>query len=60
MVEYCSKCNGNKKYRGMGHMLVTCDVCNGRGIESKKEPEKENVIEIKSRRGRPRKDITNG
>lgn len=72
MVEYCSKCHGNKKYRGMGHVLVTCDICKGKGIKvsniskiSSDNPEpnttdsvidKPNSVINKPKRGRPKKE----
>ncbi len=34
----CSKCFGNKTYRGMGSMIIKCEPCNGSGqIEIKSE-----------------------
>ena len=27
----CSKCFGNKTYRGMGSMIIKCEPCNGSG-----------------------------
>ncbi len=34
----CSKCFGNKTYRGMGSMIIKCEPCNGSGqIEIKAE-----------------------
>lgn len=39
----CSKCFGNKTYRGMGSMIIKCEPCNGTGqVEIKSElPESE-------------------
>lgn len=59
MVEYCSKCNGNKKYKGTGYMMVTCDSCKGTGIKINKEQPKTESVEMKPRRGRPKKDNEN-
>jgi hypothetical protein len=34
----CSKCFGNKTYRGMGSMIVKCEPCGGSGkIQIKSE-----------------------
>ena len=47
----CSKCFGNKTYRGMGSMIIKCEPCDGSGhIEVKaklpaSEPEKKEVKE---------------
>lgn len=27
----CSKCFGNKTYRGMGSMIIKCEPCDGTG-----------------------------
>jgi hypothetical protein len=27
----CSKCSGNKTYRGMGSLTIKCEPCNGLG-----------------------------
>lgn len=44
----CSKCFGNKTYRGMGSMIIKCEPCNGTGqIEvnvSAKEPEAQKKV----------------
>lgn len=31
MILTCSKCFGNKTYRGMGSMIIKCEPCNGTG-----------------------------
>lgn len=32
MILTCSKCFGNKTYRGMGSMIIKCEPCNGTGV----------------------------
>lgn len=47
----CSKCFGNKTYRGMGSIIVKCDPCGGNGfIEVYAEPVAEKE-QKKSRKG---------
>ncbi len=36
MKNVCPKCQGNKKYRGMGSMIIKCEKCKGTGIVEKK------------------------
>ncbi len=38
MQEICTKCLGVKTYRGMGCMVVKCEVCKGTGSCAVKEP----------------------
>lgn len=50
----CSKCFGNKTYRGMGSMVMKCEPCNGSGqieLEAKLAPVEEKKASRKPKKG---------
>lgn len=49
----CSKCFGNKTYRGMGSMIIKCEPCNGMGqIEVKAELPAKTEVASSSKAGK--------
>jgi len=44
----CTKCQGNKSYRGIGHMMQKCEVCKGLGAVKKDEPDEKELQHAES------------
>ena len=53
-MKVCTKCLGNKNYRGMGNIMVNCDECLGVGAVSEEKAEKVKNSENSEKASKPK------
>lgn len=52
----CATCRGTKKIKGMGNIEKNCPTCHGIGYIENEPKKDENIIKIKKKPGRKKRD----